>query len=300
MTAVGRALLARRELQLADGTRRWYLVTEPETATAPYPLVVQLHGFGEGAEFHARATGLSAYGAVRGFMTVVPDGTLPSSSDAPQWATTVGDNADAEFLEALIAEAIARWPIDPDRVYVVGMSNGALLGSVLACRLPHRIAATALVAGARFPRSATPKRAVPTVVVHGTKDPLVPFEGGPTRAEAVRSEADLRRAGPGRADEDLRDLDPPAMPQMIDEWAGRHGATRAGPQRRNAGLVVTEWQRDGVKLFALCELQRHGHSWPGAAAYRGLEDLLGPMVEDFPTNELVWKFLSQHRLPAVE
>ncbi len=295
---MGRAQLERRDLRLADGSLRWYLLTEPATAPPPYPLVVQLHGFGEGAEFHARATGLSAHGAVRGFMTVVPDGTLAGSRDAPQWETTLRHNPDVDFLDALIADASGRWPIDLDRVYVVGMSNGALFGSVLSYRLAHRIAAAALVAGARFPRCGTPRRAVPTIVVHGRKDPLVPFAGGPLQVDALRREADLRRSGPRGDDEDLRDLDPPAMPQMIDEWATRHGATRSGRQRRNAGLVVTEWQRDGVKLFALCELQCHGHSWPGSAAYRGLEGLLGPMVEDFPTNELIWQFLSRHRLAS--
>ena len=42
--------------------------------------------------------------------------------------------------------------IDPDRVYSTGISNGAMLSTLLACRLPGKLAAIAPVAGVNVTR----------------------------------------------------------------------------------------------------------------------------------------------------
>lgn len=294
---MGQSLLhMRREIEMADGTRRWYLVSVPGQPAPPYPLVIDLHGFSEGATFHADASGLSTYGLTHGFMTAVPDGSLGGSvDDLPQWASTVEHNPDVAFIEAIMDDLLASWPVDPARIYVVGMSNGALLTAVLTYHLAHRIAATAMVAAARLPQVLTPARAVPLVVLHGLDDPIVPFHGGPLRTDLFRDDSDLRPVHCSEC-EDLRAIDPGRTPEALHDWATRNGATQSAT-RREAGMDVIEWHREGVETYKLYVIEKQGHSWPGSTAYRGLESLLGPSREHVPTNELIWKFLAQHRLP---
>ena len=52
---------------------------------------------------------------------------------------------DTGFIDALISLLQTRHPIDPDRVYAVGFSNGGMMSMQLACHLSHRIAAFGLV-----------------------------------------------------------------------------------------------------------------------------------------------------------
>lgn len=287
----------RREIELADGSRRWYLLTVPTSRQPPYPLVIDLHGFSEGAAFHAASSGLSAYGLEHGFMTAVPDGSLEESPGTlPQWATTVEHNPEVAFVEAIMDELIESRPVDLARIYVVGLSNGGLLAAVLMCHLPHTIAATAIVAAPRLPQQLILPRAVPLVILHGTEDPLAPFDGGPLRINSIRSQSELRDAHCHQC-EDLRKIEPPATPEVVNDWAVRHGAVKTG-SKRERGVEVTEWSKDGVALFELYVIEKAGHSWPGSRAYLGLEALLGPVAEHVPANDFIWDFLSKHRLEA--
>ena len=54
---------------------------------------------------------------------------------------------DLGFLERVLDEVLAEYPIDPDRVYLLGVSNGAMMALQLACQRPQRFAAIAAVIG---------------------------------------------------------------------------------------------------------------------------------------------------------
>ncbi len=58
------------------------------------------------------------------------------------------------------------------------MSNGAVMACRLATELSERIAAIAPVAGAVGTENNQPKRPVPVLHFHGTKDEYIPFLGG--------------------------------------------------------------------------------------------------------------------------
>ena len=72
----------------------------------------------------------------------------------------------------------ARYPIDPRRIFVTGMSGGARMTSQLGCDLSTTIAAVAPVAGLRFPAPCNGTRAVPVISFHGTADTVNPYDGG--------------------------------------------------------------------------------------------------------------------------
>lgn len=103
------------------------------------PLMVFFHG---GSDNPAEAAEMSKFhelGEQEGFITVYPWGT-----DRTQWNSTLEDpegEDDVGFSMALIDYMIANYPVDPQRIYLSGFSNGAMQAQVVAMLHPDRIAA---------------------------------------------------------------------------------------------------------------------------------------------------------------
>jgi polyhydroxybutyrate depolymerase len=133
------------------GLERSYTLHLPnDTApTAPAPLVLVLHGrTGTGAGT-ARLTGFDERADAHGFLALYPDGVGNEWSYAHGIPGYQGPD-DAEFLMALIDDIAARYPVDLDRLYVTGISNGGFMVQRLACEFPDRFAAFASVAAGGF------------------------------------------------------------------------------------------------------------------------------------------------------
>ena len=87
--------------------------------------------------------------------------------------------SDAVFLMTLVDELRTRVPIDPDRLYVSGMSMGGRGAWYLAYRYPDQFAAVVPVAAFQpinFWASSGRLRSVPVRAYHGDQDPLAPFD----------------------------------------------------------------------------------------------------------------------------
>src|SRR5690606_19979542 len=96
------------------------------------------------------------------------------------------DNVDdVGFILALIAEAKRKWNIDQERVYVTGPSNGGGMTQRLACEAGEHFAAAATVIGAMSEKLhawCKPKGPLPMLLMAGTDDKLILWEGGKTDA----------------------------------------------------------------------------------------------------------------------
>ena len=88
---------------------------------------------------------------------------------------------DVGFFRALIEHLVYEYPIDSDRIFVTGISNGGLMSLRLGCSLPDKIRAIAPVT-ASIPSAILPlcrsESGVSLAVFNGTEDPLVPYNGG--------------------------------------------------------------------------------------------------------------------------
>src|SRR5262249_50287918 len=137
-------------------------------AKQPTPVVLDLHGYSEGATVHTKMSDLGAYGDQKGFITITPQGT----GVVPRWDTSF-DSPDMNYIGDLLDEVDGSLCVALDRVFVTGLSNGAFLTSAVACRYADRIAAAAPVAGIREIDGCKPARPVPVVAFHGTADTFV-------------------------------------------------------------------------------------------------------------------------------
>ena len=247
--------------------RRYRLHVPPGAAAgAPLPLVVNLHGYNSDAAQQEALSRMSAQADAAGFVAVYPEGR----GEPARWAFGSGAEAadDVQFIRDLVRQIEAQLPIDPRRVYVTGISNGAELGYRLMCDAADTFAAAALVAGGYPPfRDCRPARPVPVVAFHGTADRLLPYEGQPPALLPVHEWA----AG----------------------WAARNGCAPAPAVTLQRGEVTGEtWggcrEGAGVVLYTIAG---KGHSWPGSAMPAAIT------TRDVDATDVIWAFFAAHPRP---
>ncbi len=260
----------------------------------PLPVVVTLHGWIQTADLQVLESGLPAFGDVHRFITIVPEVTRPVSL----WNTTL-DGPDVGWIAALLDEVESTLCVDVNRVFVAGMSNGAMMTATLACTMADRIAAVAPVAGLRNPDECRPSRPVPLVTFHGTGDQYLAYTGG------VGPKAELlpRPDSNGTIGTDLTGFGVHApedaaaiVPDIAAAWASRNGCDATAVTTTVAtDVTLTSWADcDAETLFYTVE--GGGHTWPGSAFDATIVDIVGPTTTSISANSIMWDFFRAHPL----
>jgi polyhydroxybutyrate depolymerase len=167
------------------------LLDEPASVTDPAPLLVLLHGYGASAAVQNSYLGVTSEASTRGLYVLLPDGTIEQSTGKRFWdaACCAFDSPpvdDVGYLRELIAEAMTVRPIDPDRIYVLGHSNGGAMAYRLACEAADAIAAYASIAGPVVSGyDCEPSQSVSVLNVHGDLDARVFYDGGTIFGDGV-------------------------------------------------------------------------------------------------------------------
>ncbi|MCX6008049.1 MAG: hypothetical protein NTZ34_12435, partial [Chloroflexi bacterium] len=189
---------------LVKGLQRSYLMHLPASydKSRQWPLVIVLHGGGSEASTMNPLTDFNALADKQGFVIVYPEAykhpiTGPGLSQ--HWNDGRGEPGiraqaenidDVAFISALIDHLVQYLNIDEKMVYATGISNGAFMSHRLGCELSDKIAAIAPVAG-NIPQKTvstwSPSRAVSVLMINGTEDPVVPFNGGEISLLSVKT-----------------------------------------------------------------------------------------------------------------
>ena len=269
-----------------DGRQRSFVVHVPTglPASGRLPVVIVLHGGGGNARNAAEQTGMSEQADRGGFLAVYPNGSGLLDRSLLTWnsGTCCGyalDNGvdDVAFVSALLDELERGYGVDSRRIFVTGMSNGAMMSYRLACELADRIAAIAPVAGS-MGVDCRPSAPVSIVAFHGTADRHVRYQGG---APEVRADPHARQ-------------DPPVA-DTISFWAGHDRCGEATTERVSADTTRRSHScPDGVGV-TLYTIDGGGHAWPGGRrAGTGADRPTGTVS----ATELMWEFFQQHPRPA--
>jgi poly(3-hydroxybutyrate) depolymerase len=116
------------------------------------PLVLVLHGLTNNI-VQAEGLGFPFLGAAEDFITLIPDDSNNGNTYGPDggWNVTpsLGSTqlSDVDFLLALIRYEERTRAINPTRIYITGISNGAAMSSYLAMLHPDVFAGVAALAG---------------------------------------------------------------------------------------------------------------------------------------------------------
>ena len=149
-----------------------------EASAKRWPLMLFLHGSGESGSDLAK---VKIHGPPR-IVESKPD--FPFILVSPQ-SPRMGWNV--ETLNALLDDITQHYRVDPDRVYLTGLSMGGYGTWSLAAAHPERFAAIVPICGGGNPADAAKLASLPVWVFHGAKDPTVPLERSKEMVEAIKS-----------------------------------------------------------------------------------------------------------------
>ena len=252
------------------GLQRTYLVHVPFGLDHPAGLVINLHGAGATGSDQAALTNYNAVADQYGFVVAYPDGIDLSWADGRGASTPDRQGVDdVGFLVALIDRLSRDYGIEPGRVFVTGMSAGAFMATRLACERADVVTAVAPVAGtlgAAFP--CNPSKPVSVLAIHGTADPVVPYDGGTMLGRGGASDI---VAAPTMA-ERWRSLDRCPNPPVEDVLIGQGDAAEV---HRFTAVGCAQ----GTEVVFV-RIDGGGHTWP-AGRFTLPAAVVGPTSQAF-------------------
>jgi polyhydroxybutyrate depolymerase len=187
-----KAATSNEVLVLGSGERPAQL-HRADTAGGSRPLLVVLHGFGMDAASMLDLLHIKSVTADLNAHALVPEGRV-NKAGKRFWDATDAccdfdagsgfGRADEDYLLDLIDQAQKSAAVDRSRIYLVGFSNGSFMAHRLACHHAEIFAGVASFSGANFenPSLCQPSRPLSIIHVHGTRDPIIQYEGGRHKA----------------------------------------------------------------------------------------------------------------------
>jgi len=232
------------------GVARTYLLHAPPgyPGDKPLPLVIAMHFYPGTGTALRDMIGMDAKADRDTALVAYPDG-LNGGFNA---LVCCGTNDDVAFITALAGELVRTWRVDPDRVYLTGISNGGDMSFRAAVEASDLFAAIGVVSGGYGGTRAeatdyVPKNPVSVVTVVGTGDRYFPiFEAGiatwrqrlhcaPSSPAAVSPAPGVERTSTRCADGS--DVDAYVVTDLGHAWPGAKSGPLAAP---NAPIVATD------------------------------------------------------------
>jgi len=171
-----------------------YTVELPEgfDSTRTYPLIVAIHGFGDRMSAYV---GTAARLCPEGAIGLYPESPYPMPSeekgplgftweiwaDTTEWyGGTLTRDASISWIVHIVEQTVADYPVDPDKVFLFGFSQGGMLTFQVGLLRPDLFAGL-LPAGGWLPldsAQALPPEALttPVRILHGAYDDVCEFE----------------------------------------------------------------------------------------------------------------------------
>jgi polyhydroxybutyrate depolymerase len=241
-----------------------------------------LHGGGGNADNAEMMTGLTDKGRAEGFTVVYPNGTGGTGDSLLTWNAghccgSAIRNAvdDVGFIGAMLDDVLATFNIDPNRVFVTGMSNGAMMAHRVAYALSDRIAAIAPVVGAVFGDEATPATPVSMLAINGALDENVPPAGGTTGGRPFAWDGT------------------PMLPSVQQGvwWATANGCEVTATAADHGAYVERQHLCPSGVSASTVIVKDNGHAWPGGKPGSRLGDT--PSTT-YNATDVIWAFFAAH------
>lgn len=164
-------------------------------------MVVFLHGYGaDGADLLGLADVLAPH--LPGVVFLAPDAPetcraagfgyqwfpIPRMDGSSQAEADAGIDASAADLNAFLDARLAEEGLSPDRLALVGFSQGAMMSMHVAPRRDQEVAGIVAISGRLLRPEVLDSEArvkPPVLLVHGDQDPVVPFESMSLAGDAL-------------------------------------------------------------------------------------------------------------------
>ena len=179
MSVIASTTLSSAALISIDSARPFkvYVPSKYNVAT-PEPLIISIAGLTQTGAEYEKYTKLTAFAETYGFLFVSPDGMANSHgirfwNATPECCDFEHSNVDDDaYIMKIIDDVSSRYSVDPNRIYVIGHSNGGFMANAVACKNADRVAAVVDFSGGTFTTQAgcKPSRPISVLEIWGTKD----------------------------------------------------------------------------------------------------------------------------------
>lgn len=268
-----------------DGVKRSFRIYLPSNydESKSYPLLIAMHGRYGNSKNMAKSTLFSPLADEYGVIVVYPNGFKKSWNDGRGDGPAAEENIDdVKFIDMLINNLADNYSVNENKVYATGMSNGGFMAMRLACELNHKIAAFSSVTGTFSDQiDCTPDRSVPILLIAGTKDELVPYEGGEVANSGTTALG---------------------FQELLDFWATNNDCANFEETQ------LPETTEDGTQIEILkysdCMNDKHcmlfkvingGHTWPSGENFFG-SDEVGITSQEINASREILEFSLQYEL----
>ena len=296
---------------LNEYTALVYVPTTYRRAAAT-PLVVMTHGCETTADQQMRANLYNRVAEREGFVVLYPDiNPVEAAEPGPLkrcWqfynpSSWQRGEADAGAIAGMTRDVMAGWNIDPQRVYMVGMSAGSFMTSVMAAAYPDLFAAVAINAGGAYAdplcilgnqvnmpvwlsavlarmQMGARARVVPRMVMGGDADQgISPACADKALQQGLRTDnlvLDARQDGP-------ISLQPASVREL--QKPGGYSTTISTYLDPNGCVIGERWLIHGMN-----------HFWPGGSTDPKLKSFTDPKGPNGA--EVTWQFLSRYTMAS--
>ncbi|MEL7250953.1 MAG: T9SS type A sorting domain-containing protein [Bacteroidota bacterium] len=275
---------------------RSYILYIPSNyqATENWPLVMLLHGGGQGngeslleqLQFHEVAD-------TANFLCLYPNGFDNQWADGRGVTTPdVAGVDDVQFLNDLLDSIALDYPFDAANVFVTGGSNGGMMTQRLACETPNTFRAYAtMIASMPDPvhASCAPGTTVNMLLMNGTEDILVPYDGGSLHpltdgGSVLGTDATIAFW------KDNNSCTTNSQVLDFENTDLTDGSTVHLTQYRNC--------TDSSKVV-LYRVEGAGHTIPGMVANMNPRPIVGYTNYDIVAALEIWRFFKSHLIPPI-
>ncbi len=275
---------------IVDGRERQYLIHLPASFTSAdkLPLILALHGGGGTYKNTIKFYGFDKLADKYNFIIVYPNAvnkawSMPGiSSRVKNLDKTVDD---IKFISILLDSLVANYKVDSKRIFCSGISRGGMFSFYLAYQLGNRIAGIAPVCGGISQTVAANysfKKPMPVLMINGTEDPLVRYNGGAGKFNKRNAESEDADMLPS---EDLL-----AKIVKLNNCNEKPVVTNIPDTDPNDGCNAVDYiySCNNIPVEFIKEIGA-GHTWPGGSQYLP-KFIIGSVCRDFSASEKIFEF----------
>ena len=237
----GKASQSTRTFTTANGAKRTAIVRIPANSQGKrLPVMFMFGGWQHDAAKTQSYSLLERTGAGTDAIIVYPQAIDNAWEGAPYAVSKRGE--DVAFVRQIAQALDAEGRADMSRIYAAGLSNGGGMALTLACQAPDLVKAVVGVAGAYYnPTISNCKPgAVRTMIMHGTLDDVMTYDGGTRHGAPYYS-----------------------IPAALRNVANRNGCdTSATEYTRQITINVDQFEYPNcAKDTILWKVTGQGHTW---------------------------------------
>ncbi|GIX42448.1 MAG: hypothetical protein KatS3mg129_2181 [Leptospiraceae bacterium] len=256
-----------------------------------YPLIISLHGGGGNIESNIKLSKgrLIELKEKYQFFLLFPEGYKKQWNDGrniPQSEAHNKNLDDSGYIRYLIEYMKKHFPIDEDKIFIFGISNGGMMSFRFACEYSTYISGFASIAATmpeHLKTQCNPQKKLNMILMHGTEDPLVPYYGGEVKVFFQKRGKVLS------ADE------------TIDFWLNKNECEKNYiktelDKDKDTKTIIYHYNCKNNTFIRFYKILNGGHTWPGGWQYLP-EWYIGKTTHNFLAEEEIIRYFLKKNSP---